>query len=293
MDGTASGRLKATLGNWTGITYLLPRTSLTLSRDREDLNQTGVYLLFGTDDETGRKQVYIGQGRERKNQTGVLGRIIEHVGEENLDYWTHAVVMVTSNRSFGPTEISYLENRFVALAMEARRYKVTNSQDPNSGSPTEEKRAELEEFIDYARLVIGALGYRVFEPVDERKSLSPVHSEEEPLLRMSCSGSIAKGRQTSDGFVVMAGSRLRPEREFTASVSERVRENRARYKNVISEDYTLTEDVLLGSPSAAAGFIGGASLSGNTQWRTEDGTPLGELEKREMERPSSMVNVND
>lgn len=34
------------------------------------------------------------------------------------------MVFTTSNNSFWPTEISYLENRFAALATEAHRYGV-------------------------------------------------------------------------------------------------------------------------------------------------------------------------
>ena len=54
------------------------------------------------------------------------------------DYWTEAVVFTTSNNSFGPTEISYLENRFCNLAIAANRYEVKNGNDPTSGNITED-----------------------------------------------------------------------------------------------------------------------------------------------------------
>ena len=40
----------------------------------------------------------------------------------------------------------------------------------------------------------------------------------------------------------------------------------------------LVEDVLLTSPSAAADFVSGASLSGNEMWKTKEGIPLKELD---------------
>jgi hypothetical protein len=61
---------------------------------------------------------------------------------------------------YGSTEISYLENRFCNLAMEAKRYEVKNGNDPTSGNVTEEKESELEEFIDYARIIMETLGIR-------------------------------------------------------------------------------------------------------------------------------------
>ena len=66
-----------------------------------------------------------------------------------------AVVFTTPNNSFGPTEISYLENRFCGLAIDAKRYIVKNGNDPTHGNITEEKESELEEFVDYARIVKG------------------------------------------------------------------------------------------------------------------------------------------
>ena len=52
MDGDASGRIKCTLANWTGVAYKIPRTELEKCRERDDLKQSGVYFLFGTSDET-------------------------------------------------------------------------------------------------------------------------------------------------------------------------------------------------------------------------------------------------
>lgn len=74
MDGEASGRIKCTLANWTGIAYKIPRTELEKCREREDLKQSGVYFLFGKSDETGRDVVYIGQAGIRKNGEGILNR---------------------------------------------------------------------------------------------------------------------------------------------------------------------------------------------------------------------------
>jgi hypothetical protein len=83
-------------------------------------------------------------------------------------------VFTTSNNSFGPTEISYLENRFCGLALAAKRYNVKNGNDPTHGNITVEKESELEEFVDYARIVMGTLGHRVFEPVAAVKPTTEV-----------------------------------------------------------------------------------------------------------------------
>ncbi|WP_124054292.1 GIY-YIG nuclease family protein [Arcanobacterium ihumii] len=289
LDGTAAGRKKASLSNWTGVVFLLPRTTIETSRDRDDLRQTGVYFLFGTDDSDETK-VYIGQACERKNGQGVLARIIEH-REEKLDYWTHAIALITSNDSFGPTEISYLEHRFTQMARDAGRYDVANGNDPSIGKVTEEKRAELDEFITNAKLLIGVLGYRVFDPFNEARSVTPENPREltdakatatvEPLLYLTWGSAQATGRQTSDGFAVLAGSKLRPESEFTNTAPGSALKQRERYRDAIdSSTSTLVKDVLLASPSGAAAFVVGASVSGMAAWKTEDGVTLAELERR-------------
>ena len=72
-----------------------------------------MYFLFGTDEDTGDSVVYVGQTGVRKNGEGILYRLQEHKRKAEKDYWTEAVVFTTSNNSFGPTEISRLENAFL------------------------------------------------------------------------------------------------------------------------------------------------------------------------------------
>lgn len=57
------------------------------------------------------------------------------------NYWTEVVVFTSSNNAFGPTEISYLENRFEKLATNAERYKIKKDNDPSMENITEEKES--------------------------------------------------------------------------------------------------------------------------------------------------------
>ena len=278
MDGEPSGRIKCTLANWTGVAYKIPRTSLDLCKERDDLKQSGIYFLFGTSDQTGNNVVYVGQAGARKNGEGLLYRLQEHKRNPDKDYWTEAVVFTTSNNSFGPTEISYLENRFCGLAFAAKRYDVKNGNDPTHGNITEEKESELEEFVDYARIVMGTLGHKVFEPIVAVKPAAEVDavSDGEPILYFNRANLKATGRRTSDGFVVFKGSAVVP--ELHKSCPENVVKLRERYKDKIGVGHILTEDLLFTSPSTAAAFVGGTSLSGNIMWKTAGGVSLKNIE---------------
>lgn len=283
MDGESGGRIKCTLANWTGVAYKIPRTELDKCKERDDLKQSGVYFLFGTSDETGKGVVYIGQAGARKNGEGILNRLQEHKRNPEKDYWTEAIVFTTSNNSFGPTEISYLENRFCNLALEANRYEVKNGNDPTPGNITEEKESEMEEFIDYAKVIMGTLGHKLFEPISKTVSQAAEgtsailkdHSNLHLERTIKRIGKVeADGSQTSEGFVVFKGSHisLADDNTIPAVIKER------RKNALIDEQGVLQEDMLFTSPSYAAMFVIGKSANGLTSWKTADGKTLKSLE---------------
>lgn len=285
MDGDANGRMKCTLANWTGVAYKIPRTELDRCKERDDLKQSGVYFLFGKTEDTDENVVYIGQAGARKNGEGILNRLQEHKRNPEKDYWTEAIVFTTSNNSFGPTEISYLENRFCGLATQAKRYVVKNGNDPTPGNITEEKESELEEFIDNAKIIMGTLGHKVFVPIiipttvsttDVPATLTTDVSDE--ILYFDHSGVKATGRRTSEGFVVFKGSQIAA--KLTKSCPDPTLRNREKYTDKIDANFYLMEDILFTSPSSAASFIGGASLSGNATWCNADGITLKKLEEK-------------
>lgn len=287
MDGDPSGRIKCTLANWTGVAYKIPRTELDKCKGRDDLSQSGVYFLFGISDQTGEAVVYIGQAGVRKNGEGILYRLQEHKRNPDKDYWTEAVVFTTSNNSFGPTEISYLENRFTNMAIAAKRYQVKNGNDPTPGNITEEKESELEEFIDYSKIVMGTLGHKIFEPLLQTPLASSpqehTQAVDAPVFYIKRSGANAKSRLTSEGIVVLAGSVIR--KDIVPSCPDYAKAVREDNKDNISENNVLQIDLLFKTPSGASAFVLGAPTNGNIEWKTEDGRVFKDVEASETPEP--------
>ncbi len=284
MDSVSKGRIKCTLANWTGIAYKIPRTELEKAKSIDYLKQSGVYFLFSTSDETQENIVYIGQAGTRKNGEGILNRLQEHKRNPDKDYWTEAVAFTTTNNTFGPTEISYLENQFTKLAIDSKRYIVKNSNEPSLGHVTEEKESELEEYIDYAKIVIGALGYRIFEPIIESPEVTTtvVSSTPEPLLSLILNQGkkekiIAHGKQTNEGFVILKGSKIKS--STVKSVPTKALKDRKRAN--LDDNFVLLEDMLFNSPSSAASFVTGYAINGKDAWKDEQGRSLNEIEKLE------------
>ncbi len=268
IDGLPNGRIKCTTANWTGVAYKIPRTELEKCKDRPDLTQSGVYFLFGTSDETGKNVVYIGQADVRKNGNGILGRLQEHKRNPDKDYWTESVSFTTSNNFLGATEISWLENYFCVLAKTANRYEVKNGNEPSPGKPKEEIISDLEEFVTYAKTVMGVLGYKVFEPKAPAVLAGTSLNTTEPVLFCRRNNLEATGKRTSDGFVVLSGSRV----SLTVAdyVPKGYKELRERNSDLIDEHGILREDVVCDSPSAASVFVIGKNSNGLIECRRQN-----------------------
>ncbi len=274
MDGTANGGIKCTVGNWTGVAFKIPRDKVESFKNRDELKYSGIYFLFG------ENEVYIGQAGNRKNGNGILDRIFEHKRNAKKNYLNEAVIFTTSNNSLGSTEISFLENKFCNLAIDAKRYEVKNSNDPSPGNITEEKEIELEEFSEYVQIILEVLGYKVFQPADEKN----VSDNEDVLFYLERTIKTtnfkvkATGKKVENGFIVLAGSTISPDLDF--NIGNNIKNARATAK--INNENILLEDILLGSPTAAARFVTGRKLSnGPGSWINSGGTSLYDFLKSE------------
>ena len=52
LDENFDGAVRATLDNWNGLAYRIPRLRLNDYADRNELSFSGVYLLFGKEEAT-------------------------------------------------------------------------------------------------------------------------------------------------------------------------------------------------------------------------------------------------
>ena len=273
LDGTSNGRIKCSINSRTGIIFKIPRKDLAKSKGFEGLDNNGVYFLLGEED--GRQKIYVGQAGSRKNGKGILARLNEHDRNADKHFWTEAIILTTSNNSFGATEISWLEHKFCNMAIKAARCEVLNGNDPSPGNITEEKQSDLEDHVDFAQLVLSAIGYKIFEPQQKISPLPPVQSDEEIFYLSRFIQKLgrkvnAQMKRTSTGYKVLAGSEISPldDNELSANVKK------ARRAAKIDSNGILLEDVEFPKPSPAATFVLAIPADGNQNWKTRDGVPL-------------------
>ena len=276
MDSDPAKRIKCHVEGTTCLAFKINREDLNKSEDRKELKQSGIYFLFGgTSDDSAKEVVYVGQASVRKNGGGLLTRLLEHDRNPRKNYWSEAVVFTTTDDSFGPTEISYLENYFCTLAKEANRYIVQNENDPSIGNVSEEKQSTLEEFVYNAKLILGILNYKVFIPLVQKAQTDNADDMLFYIRRTRKNGVLitAKGRKTRDGFVVLKGSYI-SESELQ-HIPSKIQQKRSVAK--IDNHRILQEDLVFTSPSYAAAFVIGGNTNGLIEWKTEIGLSLKEI----------------
>ena len=274
VNGTADSLITAELSNWNGKAIKIPRIEVA-SCTRDDISQAGVYFLFCKEDD-GSDSVYIGEAENVKER--LVQHLRDYQSEKEKYYWSTAVIFI--GRDLNKALIRYLENRFVAIARDCKRYIVLTKNTYRNTVMKESQIAVMEEFVDNVKILINALGYKVLEPLVQTDSAETQTDDE--ILYVSSGSANASGKVTTEGFVVFAGAVIN---QKTSVKSLSTGMQKLRQKLIDSEkvqEWVTKEDILFSSSSAAADFIMGYSVSGPQTWKTKDGRTLKDIENSEM-----------
>ena len=270
VNGTADSLITAELSNWNGKAIKIPRIEVT-SCKREDITQAGVYFLFCKEDD-GSDSVYIGEAENVKDR--LIQHLRDYQAEKEKYYWSTAVIFV--GRDLNKALIRYLENRFVEIARNSKRYIVLTKNTYRNTVMKESQIAVMEEFIDNVKILINALGYKLLEPFSQVESSASETDDE--ILYLTSGSAKATGKVTTEGFVVFEDAIVN-EKTSTKSLSAGMQKLR---QTLIDSDkvqnWKTTEDILFSSSSAAADFILGYSVSGPQMRKTKDGRTLKDIE---------------
>ncbi|WP_168062743.1 GIY-YIG nuclease family protein [Candidatus Manganitrophus noduliformans] len=287
LDGSADGRVVCELLNWTGKAYKIPRHLLRTSSERVDLYRAGVYFLFGRDETTNEIAItYVGEAEE------IYPRLQQH---QDKEFWNEALIFVSKDENLNKAHIKFLEHTIHQAAMTAGRYRLENSNTPNRPAISEVEMAVMSEFFDQLRLLTGALGYKVFEPLvasrtqavfDRKEEQQPASSAEVPTVREFHISGARRAEAcaiiTAEGVVVLEGSfAAADEVESTPDSTRRLRAKLVEEGALVLQDsrYRFERDVLFATPSSAASVVLGRSANGRIELVDEAGRTLKELEE--------------
>jgi len=269
VHGDAKRLRTAELSNWTGKAIAGPRSELDSILARDEAVKPGVYFLNGTDAESGKAAVYVGEAEN------IRDRLRGHLDK---DFWNHVVFFISKDENLTKAHVRYLEGRLIEQARSAERALVMNGQSSGSKLP-ESDREDMEIFLDRIHQLMPVLGADALLPIGS----VPEGTTEKQTLVCEIKGLKATGRLTPNGFIVSKGSQ--------AVLKERASAHQYPYtlasrKKLIDdgilaqagEHLEFTRDTEFSSPSAAATVVHGGSANGLLAWKTVTGKTLKELE---------------
>jgi hypothetical protein len=164
----------------------------------------------------------------------------------------------------------------------ASRYEVKNSNIPTKSSISESDKAEMEEFIEYIKILINTMGFKVFEPLIKQELANS--SNDEKLYINATRGANAKGKRTSDTVKSYREKGLN-------KLRDELIENEIIVK--VEDKLVFKSDYLFSSPSAAAMVIMGRSANGLLEWKDSSGKALRDIEKQEISKANKQIQLVD
>lgn len=269
VEGNSTGLITAELSNWTGVGVKVPRIKVREYSKRSEFQRPGVYLLIGKN-ENNEEATYIGEAEV------IYDRLQHHIAKK--EFWNEVIFFSSKDKYLNKASVKYLESRLHELALVSGRYQVEQNI-PTCPELSEAEQAELEEFLSNIKILTGALGHKIFESVEETLERD---SKEEIYYCANSAGAFAKGKPSTEGFVIYQGAQLMvlEQKSISPSISEE-RHKMLNTGQLIQKGdlYELTKTYITSSPSRAASMILARSASGPLEWKTEKGVQLKQMEK--------------
>lgn len=269
FDGNPNGRIMCELSNWNGRVYKISRNDLNEFANRSDSEFTGVYFLFGKDDEN-NDTVYVGEAEK------MLVRLKQHLKDQN--YWNDCVAVISKDNILNKAHVKFLENKFYNLANDAKRATIINNTVPTCSSISEFDESMLEEFIENAKLLVNTLGYKVFDKINI-SVMEDNDDKQNVFFIKAARGADAKGVLVSDGFLVVKGSKIAT--GTTPSISASLVSLRKKLidKGIVDQGNLFVSDYVFTSPSLAAAVVMGRNANGRTEWKNIENRSIKDIEE--------------
>lgn len=259
----------AELSNWTGKAVSGPRSEFDKLLAREESLNSGVYFLTGTDPETNKSAIYIGEAE------CIRDRVKSHLSK---DFWNNITFFITKDENLTKAHIKYIEGRLIETARSIERSVVINNQSSGAKLP-ESDREDMEVFLEKMQQVLPVLGVEAFVQATSK----PEEEKQEDIITCNIKGLSAKGYLTPNGIVVLKGSQAVLQERDSAKKwpSVMVQRNKLIEEGALIEEngaYVFTKDIEFSSPSSAAATIHGGSANGLTAWVNLNGVQLKDLQ---------------
>lgn len=266
-DGNPKGIKICDMPTSIAKAILIPRNKLKEASNYISLSKVGVYFLVSEKDEMDLIKVYVGEAED------LIKRLKQH-DNQNEEYWNFAIAFLSTKDNLNKAHVKFLENHCYFQAKDYGRCYVQNSIIPTQSSIVQQDRDFLLDFFDEVKILLGTLGYPIFEEPEKSSEL------------FYCKGKDAEavGSFTEEGFIIYNTSKA----NLTESPSAgdwviNMRKNAIASGALIQEGNILkfAKNLDIGSPSAAAAIVLGRRANGWTEWKDKEGKTIDEIKRKE------------
>jgi len=273
-DGDPDGLRLLERSNWTGKAVMFPRALYPQVRNRQEFQQTGVYLLLGPRTQGDGETLYIGEADP------IRPRLENHYADK--DFWTRTVFFVAGPGQLNKAHVQYLEAQLISRARQAKRMPLENANNPSEPTLSEADHADMEVFLDNILGILPVLGIHAFEQ-------STLKNTKDGAIELTVRGRgiMAHGYDTPHGFVVKSGSlaagkEVQSLRDHFARVCE-WRAELLKNGVLVSDgtEFRFTQDYTFSSPSLASAVVLARSANGRTDWKDANGRTLKQIQEEQ------------
>jgi hypothetical protein len=277
LDGTEYGPRIVEIGNWVGKAFYSPRTMISQVIDRPEFDNPGIYCLkSNSDSDSFQEKIYIGEAENIKT------RIKQHLQNSKKDF-VEMIFFISKDDLLTKTQIKYLESRLVQIAIDSRTAEIENNTTPSLPTLHEADISDMEYFLDQLKLILPVMGFRfLISSIVKQTEKEPTKEQKKILLKINSSKINANMYIDNQGFIVTQGSQAKKNLSKSCTITYRTLRQKLLDTKILKDNgefYEFVEDTIFSSASAASNMILGRNSNGYTEWISENGTPLKELEE--------------
>ena len=305
LDGDPEGIRVAQIALSTIQAIAFRRNQLKTAKEAfPEISRPGVYLLLGTDiKDTDKRLGYIGESED------VASRLQKHFSDSEKEFWSETVALVSKDENLTKSHARYVEAKLMELGQQNKQWTLTNQQPSNAGGklPVPD-RAAMDEFIEQAKTLVGALGCDLFKlrmgkltGISTAKNPQMQKSVKDVVFSYEGTGYSANAELSGNGeLIVRAGSTARLEAANSMPKGALKLREKLLTEGVLEptpQGYRFKLDYVFDSPSAAAAIISGTSVNGRIMWKLPNGMTYADWENAEndvgttAENPQAVLDI--
>lgn len=274
-----------------------PRECLTKLQNHDESSGTGVYVLWGINENNQLPKVYIGKSDDVRKRLNIHSRN----GDKN--FWSQTFIFISTDQSLNNTHGQHIEAKLIEKAQGAERCILDNQTNPKTPRMTDVERSLSDSFLIDLLSYLSAISIDFFEKRrtetsssrrlisdieeksdDEIEPASPESQEptatEPPTtdieilhIKSEKKNVKASGYIQGNNFVVNAGSQA-AKTETPSAQAHVINKRKELIKlgvlrfNHENDVYEFTKDYEFESPSGASSTVLGRNCNGLTAWKS-------------------------